>query len=152
MGADAEQRRLITIVLADDHAVVRSVLRMLLESEEDLEVLAEAGDADDAVRYVRGHEPSVLILDLNMPGRPSLEAIPDVKEASPETAIVVLTMEDEPAFVREAMRRGVLGYVIKEVADAELVEAVRLVAGGETYPHPRLGARLAAESPRPSDE
>src|SRR5580765_3940490 len=87
-----------TIVLADDHTVMRNALRLLLDAEPGFEVVAEAGDADAAVRYVRGHKPAVLILDLNMPGRPSLEAIPDIHEASPDTEIVVLTMQNEPVF------------------------------------------------------
>lgn len=135
----------IQIVLADDHAVVRSALRMLLDAEPGIEVVAEAGDVEDAIRYVRGHRPQVLILDLNMPGRASLEALPDIAEASPETRVVVLTMQSEPAFAREAMQAGVLGYILKEAADAELVKAVRLAAQGRTYLQPDLGARLAAE-------
>jgi two-component system response regulator NreC len=135
----------IRIVLADDHVVVRSALRMLLDAEPGLEVVAEAGDVDGAIRYLRGHRPEVLILDLNMPGRASLEALPDIAEASPETQIVVLTMQSEPAFAREAMQAGVLGYILKEAADAELVKAVRLAAQGRTYLQPDLGARLAAE-------
>jgi two-component system response regulator NreC len=134
-----------TVVIADDHSVVRSGLRLLLDAEPDLEVVAEAGDIDSARRYVRGHKPAVLILDLNMPGEPSLPAIPSLREEFPATQIVVLTMQDDPAFAREAMRAGALGYVLKEAADAELVEAVRTAAVGSTYLHPRLGARLAAE-------
>jgi two-component system response regulator NreC len=135
----------ISIVLADDHTVVRRALRMLLEEEPGFEVVAEAEDADGAIRYVRGHKPDVLILDLNMPGRPSLEAIPEMQEASPETRIVVLTMQKEPAFARQALQLGVLGYVLKEAADDELVQAVRSAAAGDTYLQPALGARLAAE-------
>lgn len=135
----------LTIVLADDHTVVRSALRLLLEAEPDFEVVAEAGTADDAVRYVRGHKPSVLILDLNMPGRSSLDAIPEIIEISPETSVVVLTMRNEPAFARQALDAGVRGYVLKEAADAELVQAVRSAAAGETYLQPSLGARLAAD-------
>lgn len=134
-----------TIVLADDHAVVRTALRMLLESEPGFEVVAEAGDAPSAVRYVRGHKPNVLILDLNMPGPSSLESIPAIKEASPETGIVVLTMQAETAFARQALQAGVVGYVLKEAADDELVAAVRSAAQGQTYLQPALGARLAAE-------
>lgn len=135
----------ISIVLADDHTVVRRALRMLLEREAGFEVVADADDADGAIRYVRGHKPDVLLLDLNMPGRPSLEAIPDIQRASPETKIVVLTMQKEPAFARQALQLGVLGYVLKEAADDELVRAVRRAAAGETYLQPALGARLAAE-------
>ncbi len=135
-----------TIVLADDHTVIRSALRLLLDAEPGFEVVAEAGDADTAVRYVRGHKPSVLILDLNMPGRSSLDAVPDIREASPGTEVVVLTMQNEPAFARRALQAGVRGYVLKEAADAELVQAVRSAAAGDTYLQPALGARLAAGS------
>jgi two-component system response regulator NreC len=121
-----------TIVLADDHTVVRNALRLLLDAESDFEVVAEAGDADTAVRYVRGHRPTVLILDLNMPGRSSLDAVADIRAASPETEIVVLTMQNEPAFARRALQAGVRGYVLKEAADAELVQAVRSAAAGDT--------------------
>jgi two-component system, NarL family, response regulator NreC len=136
---------LTTIVLADDHTVVRSALRMLLEAEPGFEVVAEAGNADDAARYVLGHKPTVLILDLNMPGRSSLEAIPDIRGASPATEIVVLTMQNESAFARRALQAGVRGYVLKEAADTELVQAVRSAAAGQTYLQPALGARMAAE-------
>ncbi|MFL5902127.1 MAG: response regulator [Solirubrobacterales bacterium] len=140
----ADDAAAITIVLADDHTVMRNALRMLLDAEAGFEVVAEAGDADTAVRYVRGHKPTVLILDLNMPGRSSLDAVPEIQEASPETEIVVLTMQNEPAFARRALQTGVRGYVLKEAADAELVQAVRRAAAGDTYLQPALGARLAA--------
>jgi two-component system response regulator NreC len=135
----------IRIVLADDHTVVRSGLRMLLDSEQGFEVVAEAGDVEAARRYVRGHHPHVLVLDLNMPGGSSLEAIPVLREESPDTQIVVLTMQQEPAFAREALGAGALGYVLKEAADEELVDAVRHAAAGNSYLHPRMGARIAAE-------
>jgi two-component system, NarL family, response regulator NreC len=137
----------IRIVLADDHAVVRSGLRMVLDHESDLEVVAEASDLDSARRYVRGHHPRVLVLDLNMPGGSTLEAIPAIRAESPETQIVVLTMQQEPAFAREALGAGALGYVLKEAADDELVEAVRRAAVGESYLNPKLGARIASEPP-----
>jgi two-component system, NarL family, response regulator NreC len=143
-SSDGSEGNATTIVLADDHTVVRSALRLLLDAEPGFEVVAEAGDADTAVRYVRGHKPAVLILDLNMPGRSSLDAVPDIREASPETEIVVLTMQNEPAFARRALQAGVRGYVLKEAADADLVQAVRSAAAGDTYLQPALGARLAA--------
>jgi two-component system response regulator NreC len=151
-GAAAADRR-IRIVLADDHTVVRSGLRMLLDSEADFEVVAEAGEVESVRRYVRGHRPAVLVLDLNMPGGSSLEAIPALRAESPGTQIVVLTMQEEPAFARRALGAGALGYVLKEAADDELVQAVRAAADGETYLTPRLGARLASEPPpgRPDD-
>jgi two-component system response regulator NreC len=141
----------ITIVLADDHAVVRSGLRMVLDREAGFEVVSEAGDAETAVRTVLGHKPRVLILDLNMPGElTSLQAIPRVAEVSPHTRVVVLTMQEDPEFARQALRAGAAGYVLKEAADDELVEAVRRVADGDTYLHPSLGARLAAAPPEPA--
>jgi len=144
-GADASPEGRVRIVLADDHVVVRHGLRMLLDAEPGFEVVAEAGDVESARRYVRGHHPDVLVLDLNMPEGSSLEAIPVIREQSPETQIVVLTMQQEPAFARHALGAGALGYVLKEAADEELVEAVRRAAAGESYLNPRLGARMASE-------
>jgi two-component system, NarL family, response regulator NreC len=141
----------IKIVLADDHVVVRSGLRMVLERAGGFEVVSEAGDTDAALRTVLGHKPAILVLDLNMPGElTSLEAIPRVQEVSPATRVVVLTMQDDPEFARRALRAGAAGYVLKEAADDELVEAVRRVATGGTYLNPRLGAMLAAAPPEPS--
>jgi two-component system, NarL family, response regulator NreC len=140
----------IRVVIADDHAVVRSGLRMLIDAHAGLEVVAEAGDVPTAMQVIRAHRPDVAVLDLNMPGGSSLEAIPALRESTPETAIVVLTMQDDPAFAREALQGGALGFVLKEAADEELLEAVKLAARGDTYLNPRLGARLAAQPPAPS--
>jgi len=141
----------ITIVLADDHAVVRSGLRMVLERAGGFEVVSEAGDAESALRTVLGHKPTILVLDLNMPGElSSLDAIPRVQEVSPNTHVVILTMQEDPEFARRALRAGAAGYVLKEAADDELVDAVRRVAEGGTYLNPRLGAVLAAAPPEPS--
>jgi two-component system, NarL family, response regulator NreC len=137
----------IRIVLADDHQVVRRGLELLLNGEDGLQVVAEAGDVDAARRYVRGHHPTVLVVDLNMPGGSVLEAIPQLRRESPDTQIVVLTMQEDPAFAREALRAGALAYVLKEAAESELVEAVRRAAAGEIYLNPQLGARIAAEPP-----
>jgi two-component system response regulator NreC len=137
----------IRVVIADDHAVVRSGLRMVLNAEPDITVVAEAGDVPSAMRAVRAHRPDVLVLDLNMPGESSLQAIPRFVAELPETAIVVLTMQQDPAFARQALRSGARGYVLKEAADAELVQAVRAAREGRTYLNPELGARLAAEPP-----
>jgi two-component system, NarL family, response regulator NreC len=141
----------IRIVLADDHRVVRSGLGLLLEAEDGIEVVAEAGDIDSALRAVLGHKPDVLVLDLNMPGtQTSLEALGLVRERSARTATVVLTMQEDPEYARRALRAGALGYVLKEAADAELVEAVRRAADGRTYLAPSLGARLAATPEEPA--
>ena len=139
----------ITVVLADDHPVVRSGLRMLLEAESDLEVVAETGDVDATRRSVLGHKPTVLVLDLNMPGGSSLEAIPAMAETSPATSVVVLTMQEDPAFAREALQAGASGYVLKQAAGTELVQAIRAAAGGGTWLNPALGARMAAAPATP---
>ena len=144
--ADDAAPETITVVLADDHEIVRDGIRMVLEAEADVEVVAEAGDADSAARYVLGHKPTVLVLDLSMPGTPSLEILPKIAATSPATAVVVLTMQNEPAFAREALRKGVRGYVIKHSAASELVGAVRSAVAGETYINPQLGARMVAEA------
>jgi two-component system, NarL family, response regulator NreC len=141
----ADDQDSITVVLADDHEIVRDGIRLVLESEADILVVAEASTGEDAVRYVLGHKPSVLLLDLNMPGTPSLELLPSIRERSPDTAVVVLTMQNEPAFARKALQGGAKGYVIKHSAARELVDAVRAVVRGETYINPQLGARVAAE-------
>jgi two-component system response regulator NreC len=141
----------ITVVIADDHQIVRRGLRDLLDAATGFEVLAEAGDVDGARRSVRGHHPQVLVLDLNMAGESSLQSIPAIRAESPDTAIVVLTMQDEPALAREALGAGALGYVLKEAADSELVDAVRAAAAGESYLNPRLGAKVAAAPVGPPD-
>jgi two-component system response regulator NreC len=138
------------IVLSDDHVVVRRGLRFVLEAEEGFEVIAEAGTVEETLRKVRAIRPEVLVLDLNLGTESSLDAIPQIRAATPGTAIVVLTMQNEPAFARQALQSGASAYVLKEAADDELVEAVRVAAGGGTYLNPALGARLAAEPPAPS--
>ena len=142
-----------TIVLADDHAVVRAGLRLVLDRADGFDVLAEAADAESAVRSVLGHKPDVLVLDLNMPGElTSLEAIPRIAEVSPKTRVVVLTMQEDPQFARHALRAGAAGYVLKEAADDELVEAIRRASEGATYLNPRMGAALAAAPDGPPDD
>jgi two-component system response regulator NreC len=136
-----------TIVIADDHQVVRSGLRLLLESDSRFEVVAETGDVASTEEAVLSRCPDVLVLDLNMAGESSLGSIPSLREHAPETQIVVLTMQENPAFAREAFRSGALGYVLKDAADAELVLAIELASQGGTYLNPQLGAKLATEPP-----
>lgn len=140
----------ITVVLADDHELVRDGIRMVLEAEPDIEVVAQASDAESAARYVLGHKPSILVLDLSMPGRPSLEMMPQITENSPETAVIVVTMQNEPAFAKQALQSGARGFVVKQSAASELVSAVRTVLDGETYINPSLGARMVAAPDPPS--
>jgi two-component system response regulator NreC len=136
----------ITIVVADDHAVVRGGLRRLLDAEPDLQVVAEAGDVDETKARMAEHRPGILLLDLHMPGGGSLPALRAIRDASPATGILVLTMQDDPGFAREAMLRGARGYVLKEAEEADLLHAVRTVAAGATYLQPELGARLLTDS------
>jgi len=137
----------IAIVVADDHTVVRGGLRRLLDAEPDFAVVAEAGDVDSTIEAVAAHRPGVLVLDLHMPGGGSLPALPALRAASPGTAVLVLTMQDDPGFAREAMQRGARGYVLKEAEEAELIQAVRAVAAGGTYLQPEIGARLLTDAP-----
>jgi len=137
----------ITVVVADDHAVVRSALRLLLDAADGMEVVAEAGDVPGAVETIETHRPVVAVLDLTMPGGSSLKAISSLSTSVPETAIVVLTMQDDPAFARQALSNGALGFVLKEAADEELLQAIRLAASGQTYLNPRVGARTAVQPP-----
>ncbi len=134
----------IRVLLCDDHALVRSGLRRLLECEGDIEVVGEAADAEEAVAQVGAHKPDVLLLDIVLPGRSGLEAIQDLDAASPETRILILSMQDDPSYVRRAFEAGAHGYLLKDAADSDLVQAVHEVAGGHRYVHPTLGARLAA--------
>lgn len=118
----------IMLVLADDHTVMRSGLRMLLDAEVDFEVVAEARDVLSTFQAVRGHRPDVLVLDLNMPGGSSIEAIKRLVPISPRTSVVVLTMEEDREFAREAMQAGASGYVLKREASRTLVRSIREAA------------------------
>jgi two-component system response regulator NreC len=148
-GVDGDGDKRITILLADDHRVVRAGLRLVLEQTGDLRVVGEAGDITEAQRKVAILHPDVLLLDLSMPGESALAAIPVLRQREPDTQIVVLTMQSDPSFARDALRAGAIGYVLKDAADTELVQAVRHAAEGMTYLNPSLGAKLAAEPPGP---
>ncbi|HTX09210.1 MAG TPA: protein kinase [Solirubrobacteraceae bacterium] len=133
----------IAIVLADDHPLIRNGLRRVLDLEGGFKVVGEAGDVAGALALTLAHRPGVVVLDLNMPGESTLTAIPRFVDAAPGTAVLVLTMEADPGFARQALQAGARGYVLKERAETELVEAVRAVTGGRTYLDPSVGAHLA---------
>jgi two-component system, NarL family, response regulator NreC len=132
----------IRVVLADDHVLMRKTLRLLLDAEEDVEVVAEASDHPTTVRHVHGQAPDVLVLDLRTGDGSGIEVIRTFSDRAPDTKTVVLTMEDDPVFAQRAMTAGATGFVSKDLADAELLHAVRAAARGEEYVSPRVAARL----------
>jgi two-component system, NarL family, response regulator NreC len=132
------------VLVVDDHAVVRSGIRSLLAAEEDLEVVGEASNARDAIFEARALKPDVILLDVVMPGESGIEVLPRLKREAPDAKVLVLSMQDDPRYVREAFAQGANGYVLKEAADAEVVNAVREIAAGGDYVHPALGARMVA--------
>ena len=134
----------IHVLIVDDHTLVRSGLRLLLEAEDDIVVEDEAADAEQAIRLARLHKPDVILLDVVMPGRSGIDAAEDIHTAAPKAKLLILSMQDDPSYVRQAFAAGAAGYLLKEAADDELVQAVREVASGGRYVHPALGARLAA--------
>ena len=134
----------IRVVVVDDHAVVRAGLRRVLDAEPDMETVSEAPSADRAVFEVLEHKPDVVLMDVMMPGKSGIDGLPAVLQAVPETKVLVLSMQDDPRYVREAFEAGASGYVLKEAADTEVVSAIRAVASGERYLHPALGAKLVA--------
>ena len=143
-AAAMSENEMIRVLIVDDHAVVRSGLRKVLESEPDIEVVGEAGDAKNAVFQTRATKPDVILMDVVMPGKTGIEAIPDVLHDAPEAKVLILSMQDDPRYVREAFDAGASGYVLKEAVDTDVVAAIRDVAGGGRYVHPALGARMVA--------
>lgn len=134
----------IRVVLADDHAMVRRTLRLVLESEQDVDVIAEAVDLSAVLRHVGRHVPHVLVLDLRLPNGSSIEMIRQLRARFPETEVVVLTMEESPLFAKHAIDAGAIGFVVKDRADTDLLTAVRRAAHGEKYVSPRVASELEA--------
>jgi DNA-binding NarL/FixJ family response regulator len=135
---------MIRVLIVDDHAVVRAGLRMLVDAEDDMETVAEAGSVREAVFEARSQAPDLVLMDVVMPEESGLDGIPKLLHEHPELKILVLSMQDDPRYVREAFAAGARGYVLKEAADVEVVSAIREVAAGGRYVHPELGARLVA--------
>jgi two-component system, NarL family, response regulator NreC len=134
----------IRVLVVDDHAVVRAGLRRVLDAESDIETVGEAATAERAVFEAIESKPDVVLMDVVMPGQTGIEGMPALFRAVPTAKVLVLSMQDDPRYVREAFEAGASGYVLKEAADTDVVEAVRQVAAGERYVHPALGARLVA--------
>ena len=137
----------IRVLVVDDHAVVRAGLRRVLDAEADIETVGEAANVERAVFEALEAHPDVVLMDVVMPGKTGIEGMPALLQAVPDVKVLMLSMQDDPQYVREAFEAGASGYVLKEAADTDVVDAVRAVAAGERYVHPALGARLiAAES------
>jgi two-component system, NarL family, response regulator NreC len=134
----------LRVVVVDDHAVVRAGLRLLLEREEGIDVVAEGANALDGVARTLEQQPDLVLIDVTMPGESGIDAIPKLLAACPPVRVLVLSMQDDPGYVRAAFAAGAAGYVLKEAADIELVAAIWQVAGGGTYVNPSLGARMIA--------
>jgi two-component system response regulator NreC len=136
----------IRVLIVDDHAVVRAGLRLLLDAEDDIETVGEAGDAGEAIFEARSTKPDVVLMDVVLGDKSGIDVTPELVREQPQTRVLVLSMQDDPRYVREAFAAGAHGYVLKEAADTELVTAVREVARGGSYVHPALGARMAADA------
>src|SRR5262249_51354398 len=134
----------IRVLIVDDHAVLRAGLKMLIDAESDLEAVGEAGSARDAIFQARALKPDVILMDVVMPDQSGLDAVPTLLHERPETKVLVLSMQDDPRYVRQAFANGASGYILKEAADAEVVAAIREVSAGHNYVHPTVGARLVA--------
>lgn len=135
----------ITLLLVDDHALVRSGVRAYLETQPDLNVLAEAGSGEEAIRLAAEHAPDVALMDLVMPGMDGVEATRRLREVSPRTQVVVLTSFHEDTHIFPAIKAGAISYLLKDIGPAELAEAIRAAARGEAVIHPKVAARLMRE-------
>ena len=141
MSADSADTA-ATVVVADDHAVVRAGVRMLLGADGRCRIVGEAAGVAETLAAVRAHQPDLLLLDINMPDGAALDRLAEIRAASPDTRVIVLTMEESAGYARRSLRAGASGYVLKEALGEELVAAVRAVLGGRTYVDPALAAGL----------
>jgi two-component system response regulator NreC len=134
----------VRVALCDDHAVVRSGLRRILDAETDLRVVGEASGVDEAIALAAETKPDVFVMDLGLRDGSGITATAEVMRLSPTTRVLVLTVHDDVAYLRRAFEAGAVGYLVKEAADVELIEAIRQIAAGRQYVHPTLGAALLA--------
>ena len=137
------------VLICDDHTLVRAGLRRLVEGFEGVEVVAEASNGEEAVSRARQTLPDAILLDLSMPGRSGFEALDELRQVVPQSAVVIMSMHDDPMQVRAALARGARGFVVKEGAPAELEIALRAAVNGRTYLSPQVSApQLQAPAPR----
>lgn len=142
----------LRILLIDDHAVLRSGLRLLLQTQPDLSVVGEAADGTHGIAQIRKLNPDLVVLDLSMPGLSGLDMLKQVMAEQPWLKVLILTMHDDAEFVRTALTAGARGYVLKRAADTELMDAIRLVGQGQTYVYPSVASRLFTDTARESRE
>ncbi len=131
-----------TILIADDHAVLRAGLRMLLDAQSDLQVIGEAGNGSEVLSMAAQLQPNLILLDLSMPGLGGLEVLSLLRRTLSSVRILILTMHDDESYVRQALREGASGYLLKKAADNELLDAIRVVMRGEVYIYPSLTRTL----------
>jgi two-component system, NarL family, response regulator NreC len=143
---------MISVLLVDDHALFRAGLRSRLEHEHDIAVVGEAGSAEQAIVRARALQPELIVLDLLLPRRSGIEAIPELMDVARRSKVIVVSSQTSPSLVREALTAGAAGYVPKHAADTELVSAIRRVAAGEGYVDPDLGAKLVVPDIPPALE
>lgn len=152
-NADTDAAEPIRIVLADDHAAMRQSLRLLLDGEADIDVVAETDSLQSVIGHVRSRRPDVLVLDMGMPNQGSgIDALNRLKREASETGIVVLTMNDDPGFTKRALDNGAMGLVLKEMADSDLPTAVRDASQGRRYVSPQLAVKLDGGKPSEADK
>lgn len=137
------------IFLADDHAVLRSGLRLLIDNQPDLEVVGEAGDGIDTLEQVPRLQPDVILLDLHMPGLDGLRTLPRLCQVAPNSRVLILTMHDDVSYLQEALQAGAAGYVLKQAVDTELLMAIRAVLRGERPVHPAMTQKLIESMSEP---
>jgi two-component system response regulator NreC len=133
------------VVIADDHAIVREGVRMILAKEKDIEVVGEAADGQQALELVEIHKPSVVIMDISMPGVGGIEATQKLKERYPKVAVLALTMHEDESYVFQLLRAGASGYVLKRAAAQDLVQAVRAAANGEAFLYPSVARKVITD-------
>jgi two-component system response regulator NreC len=137
---------MMRVLIVDDHALVRAGIALLLGHQDDMEPVGQAGTAAEAVKLARDLTPDIILLDVTMPGGGGLEALPALATAAPDAKVLMLSMHEDPNYVRAALGAGASGYVLKDAAYEELVDAIRKVAAGHAYVAPALGAKLAVRS------